>query len=212
MPRNSSNNSKQADEGPVALAQRIQAIVALSPAMLDADALRTLLGGPMVLRTQQQVAEVFGQSTNTVQRSWRSNGMPGRSGEWNVVEILVWYLQRSTKLANRGPASNTKTELETIKLESERALLEIRQVKAQRARGQYVPLPIVQSILGACGNRVRDAFEGLPDKYQTRWPAKYVTDWTADMRNDIRAILTAISETPLAEMQLYVEQYEQNNT
>lgn len=194
-----------ADSKLLPLTERIAALQAIAPTHIEVDAIRLLLGNPAPLQTQREVSVAFRQSSNTVSHSWRTNGMPGAPGRYDPAEILAWLLRRNQR-NNAAPIPN---EMDAIKLESEKALLQIRQAKAARSVGAYMPTPLVRSFLGALGNKVRDSFQGLPSKYKPRWPAQHANEWSEDMARDIAAILTMISETSLAEMQTYMEQQEQ---
>ena len=45
-------------------------------------------------------------------------------------------------------------------------------------------------------NQVRDAFMTIPRKWNPRFPVKYASEWTQELDNDIRGVLTIIAEKP----------------
>src|ERR1700676_909876 len=40
-----------------------------------------------IVATLREVAEAFGVAPSTVRAEWRSAGMPGRAGQWDLAEI-----------------------------------------------------------------------------------------------------------------------------
>jgi hypothetical protein len=188
-----------------AIGKRVRAVIALAPLAIDEAAIRLLLCNPSPLRTQQEVASVFGQSTNTVAHSWRANGMSGIPGNYDPVAVLVWFLRRNAanSEAQVDELAKRKREAETLAAEAD---ARIKQTKAERVVGEYIPVEIARSILAGLANRVRDAFMELPRKYMATWPAKYAQQFAEDLEADIRRILTMISETPLPTIRRYVEE------
>ena len=48
---------------------------------------------PWVVASRGLVAEFFGVSTQTI-KDWKSNGMPGSPGHWDLKEIRIWQDRR----------------------------------------------------------------------------------------------------------------------
>ncbi|MAT71282.1 MAG: hypothetical protein CMJ58_17360 [Planctomycetaceae bacterium] len=63
----------------------------------DLEQIRELCGPPV--RTLREAAEALGVKPATLRQNWRDAGMPGRQGQWDVGEILVWRIEYERELA-----------------------------------------------------------------------------------------------------------------
>lgn len=61
-----------------------------------------------IVKTLGDVAAAFGVGRDTVRRDWRSRGMPGKSGHWDLSEIAEWRaaLGRAPEAAALGSAAS----------------------------------------------------------------------------------------------------------
>jgi transposase-like protein len=76
----------------------ISAILALRPANVDRDALEQLVGNATV-GTLAEVAREFGVVPSSVKGGWRAAGMPGTNGNYRLIDILLWRLERDAAAA-----------------------------------------------------------------------------------------------------------------
>jgi phage terminase Nu1 subunit (DNA packaging protein) len=155
--------------------------------------------GEVVLTSLAQVAKAFSVSYVTIKTSWRPGGMPGdsKNKQWNVADILIWLLKRDAKNSEaRGADDFTrrKREAETVAAEAE---ARIKLTKAEQVEGEYVPLMVVQSILGATANVLRDAILSVPRQLTPMFPKRYAAEWTEEAERLLRNALTVVSEKPL---------------
>jgi hypothetical protein len=185
-------------------AKVVAMIVAMRPSTIDEAATRDALG-TSAATSLTTVARAFGVSYATVKHTWRPAGMPGdgrkRSYPW--ADVVIWWANRNIAAAEsraRGGANGhayspeTRKELESIELESARADLQIRQSKAARLTGEWVPLVAVQQVLRGMLNIMRDAFLTIPRKWNPRFPIKYAGEWTVELEGDIRGVLTVLAD------------------
>lgn len=175
----------------------IRLALALGPSRVDEAVIRDVLGDRSV-PSLSQVAQAFGMAAATVRHTWRRDGMPGdaKAKKFVLADILIWWLQRKAANAEaRGADEFTKRkrEAETLVAEFE---AQIKGTKARHVQGEYVPLVSVQQVLRGMLNVVRDAFLTIPRKWNPRFPVKYASEWTVELENDIRAVLTIIAEKP----------------
>ncbi len=195
-----------------ALACRVQAVIVLAPLACDVEAVRILLQAPEPLRTLEQVAIVFGRSTNTVQRSWRSNAMPGEAGNYDAAEILVWLLDREhnnrQRRAEVGHDPEAVRELSRIELDQARTTLALQQTKLCKLQRDYVPLIAVQATFRQILNVLRDTLCGIPRTIEPMLPARHAKELSAEVGWAIRNALTAAAETPIDDI---VERVESEN-
>jgi len=168
---------------------------------LDEATIRKVIGRAEA-KSLTEVAKVFGVSVATVRHTWRPNGMPsigtrGRGSKAPLADILIWLIQRNAaNMEARGADEHTKRkrEAETRAAEAE---ARIKETKANVVEGDFVRLVSVQFVLRGLLNVFRDAMLNIPRKWTPRFPAKYASEWTAELETDIRNCLTIVAEKPI---------------
>lgn len=84
------------------LAAQCQVLLALAESRVDGDLLESLFGD-LKWKSQNEIAAAFGVSNSTIIGSWRRNGMPGEQGNYRVVDIVKWLLNRRIQEQQRQP-------------------------------------------------------------------------------------------------------------
>src|SRR5690606_11761654 len=64
------------------------------------DILAYLIGGEHVAANLGHIAAYFGVGLSTV-KAWRQMGMPGVSGNYNLVDVLVWRIEKDAEGEHR---------------------------------------------------------------------------------------------------------------
>lgn len=201
-----------------AVAGRIAAILALRPQSVDESDIRLLLGNPKPLDSLRDVAAAFGAARNTVQGSWRGGGMPGASGAYDPVAILVWLLERESRRSDRAEAAgDSELELREIEWESARALLRIRQGKANAADDEYVSRVLVQSEISMGLAIIRDTIMGLPDTVRPLCPPRLANQIAGEVDRVCRETLNAAADRCLESVNKFyangepIEDFDENS-
>jgi len=161
--------------------------------------------GGKKFKSYTEAAKGHSVSVATVRHTWKPNGMPsvGRRGsgsEIDAAESLNWRESRKAKNEeSRGSNEFTarKRDAETRAAEAD---ARIKERKAEVAEGQYVALAVAVSVVKGCANALRDGLMGVSRKLAPMFPAKYAAQWTADVEREHRNLLTAFSETSIADL------------
>lgn len=180
------------------LALAIKAFPRCSQAKINQAAIRNWLRDWYV-DSLAAVARVFGYSYTTVKSTWRPSGMPGDAdaNKWPLADIFIWLLEREAKSGPVITGEEFTRQLNELELRKADAVTRIQERKADVAEGEYVQLASVQRVLRGMLNVVRDGFLTIPRKWTPRFPAKYSREWTTELENDIRGVLTIIAEKPV---------------
>ena len=117
------------------------------------------LQSAFVVKTLAQVGQFFGRARDTV-KEWVSNGMPGKSGSYDLSHIARWRLARTEIPAAVDLAEQKKRH------EIEKIMEEISQLrrKADEAVGKLVDRQVEEAEVAICLRVVRQNFERLPER------------------------------------------------
>lgn len=116
---------------------------------------------PWVVGTLALVAEFFGRSLDTVKGEWRPNGMPGRSRQWDLREILAWRDERRETRASARAVDET-----TIDAERRRAIAAANREERRDAQeaGELVEVDGVRRLFVQHVNEARSILVQITDQ------------------------------------------------
>ena len=105
--------------------------------------------------TLEEVGEFFGRSIETV-KGWRSVGMPGRKGRWDLAAISRWLIGRrgggpgeASKLAGGDAMAQAKLAREIARAKREQILLrQLEGTLIDRDEAEGLRLKLCQSLAG----------------------------------------------------------------
>ncbi len=161
----------------------------------------------IVLKSQAQVARVFGVSPNTVKTSWKASGMPGGPDGYDLAQIAIWLWRRDVSNAESWSVldeyTKRKRDAETRKAEFDAMITEQR---AQRASGSYIATAIAISGVRGMAATLRDQLADIPRRMEIRFPPKHAKESVADLETMIRNALVAFTERSTSDIRAAAEQ------
>ncbi len=113
-----------------------------------------------IVGSTSKVAAHFGVGRNTVSESWRSRGMPGSDGVYDVREIGRWLAKRVQVPGSSGGSNGHMPEAERLKLEALRNKVELERIKIDERLGRLVDAQAAQ----IAQEQQAAAFVGLFDR------------------------------------------------
>lgn len=173
-------------------------LVSLPLSVSDADISAAIQ--PEFAKTLPEVARAFGKSPNTIQHSWRAAGMPGKSGRWPLLEILLWRRRHEHEVAvKRGNLSGaSEREIERRQLEAETRKIELQADRLEReeqiAMGNLVPADsVVQLVSGLSAAHVKH-MQQMADDLAPTFPQDTAPEYVRAIRLQVDRRLTAFAE------------------
>ncbi|HUT91804.1 MAG TPA: hypothetical protein VMY37_20080 [Thermoguttaceae bacterium] len=150
---------------------------------------------PWKVGTQQEVADFFGKSLDTIKGEWRPKGMPGRAHHWNLAEILAWRDQRF----GYGDAPPPPVEGDETRAQAERrraiAEANLKEIRAREAAGELVPAEAVRRLFVQHVGEARAIFEQVPDRVIAALPQALKAGVRKRIHADMRRIVDDVCET-----------------
>lgn len=171
----------------------VRMMLAARPSKVDAASIRNALGDTAV-SSAAALSKLFGVSYTTIKTSWRPSGMPGGPQCYVVADVLIWRLTRDMENSESAAAdeiSARRRAAEAAAAESDAAL---KQLRLERARGDFVPTALVQSDLATCLSLSRDAVMRWPDQFRPLFPPKIADAMVGEVDRKCRLVLNALAD------------------
>lgn len=170
------------------------AILRLRDEPFDSRSLAILLPG--FVRTLDEVAEAFGMSPNTVKQSWKSAGMPGKSGRYQLAKIAEWRLKHLASLEDSPPLPGQDTEkelrrrLKEAEVEKVEIDVESRRIKLEQSRGTLIDRDSVIMAHNIQAKALREYFLTSPEDFAPELPPDQAVDiierWRAKLERGLK--------------------------
>jgi phage terminase Nu1 subunit (DNA packaging protein) len=143
-------------------------------------------GPPWIVATQEQVADFFGRSTETV-KDWRAKGMPGAAGgpgapgRYDLREILAW---RDANIAPSGrdeglrPDGDGQRTISRAEADRRRAVADAQraELRVTRERNQVMDVAAVVREYQHHATHARALFEQVPHRLMEELPETATAD------------------------------------
>lgn len=178
-------------------------ILKLAPQKPDIEALRELFCD-FAWPTLSAVAKSFGVSANTVNQSWRNNGLPGKPGEWPAVEIVVWLIERNRREAARDDAAPDPHRQRVREIELARSELELRRLVREEDASEGVTINRVEAVaaLGSLLSRGGEWLGEIAGEVEPMLPSTCAKEISSHIQRSIADVLQRLSEMSSRELGL----------
>jgi hypothetical protein len=159
--------------------------------LLEREALAGTGGrvGHWCVMTLQEVADFFEMSLPSMW-VWRSNGMPGEEGCWDIRDIVRWDRDK------RKVSSGQQKSPELIQLEIEEKTIDVGKKKLafRLQRNQLVDRAAAKAMIAQILNETRVLIEAIPGKIGPSIPPEIRTDLTHEWTQQLALILTKMAQ------------------
>lgn len=131
--------------------------------------------GPGEVKTLREVAKAFGKSVKTI-ADWRSGGMPGSRGHWNLIDIKAWDDERRADPVSLSddldddssvPGASKSPALEKLRTQKAR----LAELDVLQREGELLPVVEHQQIWATRVVMFRHALRSLAKKIAPDNPA-----------------------------------------
>lgn len=146
---------------------------------------------PWVVSSRGLVAEFFGVSTQTV-KDWKSNGMPGTSGKWDLKAIRTWQDLRRDENAQIVGDTFAPIRGEILKEDHRR-----KKLKNDELSSQLVSVADVRRSVAAWAVKLRLRIMSIPADLVLIVPGELKSVVKAKSDNVVRLALKEASDTKL---------------
>ena len=138
---------------------------------------------PHIVRTQAEVAVHFGLAAQSI-RDWMRNGMPGRPGHWDLLDIEVWRRKRRAGGEEVKPGevpTGAKQRREHFQAERER-------LKYETETTKLIPIDDYERALTERSGWITTVLETLPGIFAPLVAGKTVAEAQRVMRRACRKL------------------------
>ena len=125
---------------------------------------------PWVVARLADVARFFSRSVDTIKGEWRRGGMPGKSGAWDLREILQWRDERFG--IGEVPAPEGEETRAAANRRRDIAQATLVELKARQRAGELVELEAVRRLFVQHINEAKAIFGQVPDRVIACLPSR----------------------------------------
>lgn len=158
---------------------------------LEAKGIGQRCGFRGVVRTLADVARAFGVTKNTVQKDWRPDGMPGRTGHWDLSAIHAWKRARNRDESKQvDPLAHGEDQQQALDSRLRKHAAEARIKEADAAAKErrnrleeenIIYRNDVERFFSEFFTRIRDQFATLSEEVSPLLPKEIKEDFAEDL-------------------------------
>ena len=145
-----------------------------------------MIDRPKTCETMAQVALALGVSPGSIKR-WRSLGMPGKPGQWDLAAIEAWRAENIGASGRNDSGDEGRAEADRRKAWADARRAELR---LQTEAGELISIDVVARVYARHATHARALWEQAPDRLLGLLPATA----TGDEKRRFRAEATRIVE------------------